>query len=447
MFGLSSFLLGSLIAFVVLLGGLSLLGRVPVGYNLRNLQVRWRTTALTSLAFTLIIALLTVMMAFVNGMVAITGASGQPENVIILSEGATDESVSNLGYGDTGDIANQPGIERDGSSPLVSRETYLVVSQPIENAPSSRTQRRFLQLRGIDDPEMSGRVHGITLLDGGQWFSDAGVRETSGEENTAIETVIGEGIARELARDRLAELNAAARNPDRLDVGDSFRLNDRDWLVVGVMQSSGSTFDSEVWAKRSLIGPMFGKETYSTLVARASGGAEGAQSLKKFLNESYSKAAINAQVETEYFASLAQTSTAFLYAILFITAILAVGGVFGIMNTMFATISQRTADIGVLRVLGFSRTSILMSFLLESLTLALLGGALGCLLGTFVDGLTATSIVGSGHAGGAKLVVLKLAVDSNTIALGMLLTSLMGLLGGLLPSLNAMRLSPLEAIR
>ncbi|HWL07426.1 MAG TPA: ABC transporter permease [Planctomicrobium sp.] len=446
MFGLSASLLNSLAAFLVLMGGLSLLGRVPIHYNLMNLRVRWKTTAMTALAFTLIIALLTVMTAFVNGMVAITEGSGQPGNVIILSEGANDESVSNLGYGDIGDIANQPGIERNESGPLVSRETYLVISQPIADPPPGRPQRRFLQLRGIDDPERSGRVHGIELLEGGNWFSPAGVRESS-DGSTAIETVFGEGIACELARDRPPEVNATARNRDRLEVGDAFRLDDRDWRVVGVMKSSGSTFDSEVWAKRSLIGPMFGKETHSTLVARATNGAEGAQSLKKFLNESYSKAAINAQVETEYFASLAETSTTFLYAVVFVTIILAVGGVFGIMNTMFAAISQRTADIGVLRVLGFSRTSILMSFLLESMTLALIGGTLGCLIGALVDGTTATSIVGSGHAGGAKLVVLKLAVDINTIAAGMLLALTMGLLGGLLPSLNAMRLSPLKAIR
>ena len=132
--------------------------------------------------------------------------------------------------------------------------------------------------------------------------------------------------------------------------------------------------------------------------------------------------------------------------IVFITLVMAVGGVFGVMNTMFAAISQRTEDIGVLRVLGYARWQILSSFLLESLALGLVGGLLGCAIGSLCDGWAVTSIVGS-HAGGAKFVVLQLAVTANTWILGLLLSLAMGVLGGLLPAISAMRLRPLEALR
>src|SRR5262249_32811086 len=116
------------------------------------------------------------------------------------------------------------------------------------------------------------------------------------------------------------------------------------------------------------------------------------------------------------------------------------------MNTMFAAISARTRDIGVLRILGFARWQILMSFFLESLFIALIGGALGCALGYLCDGWEASSIVSSG-SGGGKSVLLKLVVDANIVAAGMLFTLLMGGIGGLLPALSAMQLRPLEALR
>jgi ABC-type antimicrobial peptide transport system permease subunit len=125
---------------------------------------------------------------------------------------------------------------------------------------------------------------------------------------------------------------------------------------------------------------------------------------------------------------------------------MAIGGVFGVMNTMFAAISQRIKDIGVLRLLGYARWQILVSFLLESLVIALLGGLVGCLVGSLTDGLTASSIV-SGHSGGGKVVVLQLAVDAWVWAVGIFLTLLTGAIGGLLPALSAMRLRPLEALR
>lgn len=437
-------------------------GKVPITYVLGNLAVRWRTTFMTALAFSLVILLLTVMLAFVNGMYALTKGSGHEENVIILSEGSTDEGFSNLGYGDVGDIENQPGISRDSSDkPLLSRETYLTVNQLIENAAAGRPKRRFLQLRGVDDPVVSSQVHELPLHPGGEWFSEAGVRDIPGAKNgeTAIEVVMGEGIARAMAldpvpvpgnifsdlADRVGRYFGFIKPTAPLAVGDTFRLNDRTWYITGIMRSSGSTFDSELWGKRSLLGPIFGKETHSTLVARTADAAQ-ARVVKDYFNKDYSKSAVAAQVETDYFASLSETNKQFLFAIGFVTIFMSIGGVFGVMNTMFAAISQRIKDIGVLRLLGFGRRHILATFLLESVAIAIVGGVIGCLLGLLCDGVTANSIVSSGQGGG-KFVVLQLTVDNQTLAIGMLLTLFMGFLGGLIPSLRAMQWTALETLR
>ena len=449
----------------VLMGLLWLFGRVPIGYNVRNLMVRWRTTMMTALAFTVVVALMTVMLAFVNGMRQLTENSGRPENVIVLADGSTDEQFSSMGFTDVADVERQRGVLRDAQDrPLSSKETYLVVNQPIPEKAGEKRRRRFVQLRGIEEPQLAAQVHAINLYPNGKWFSDAGVEELPGaprdsQDNvvppktdasnssvkfirpassaSVIQAVIGQGLAAELGTDR----------PDKrpLDIGDTFELGPRTWIVTGVMQSSGSTFDSEVWAKRTLVGPLFGKETVSSMVLKTDSAAS-ASKLAIYLKTDYKKARVTAQTEKEYYAKLSETSKQFEVAVIFIAIVMAIGGVFGVMNTMFAAISQRTKDIGVLRIIGFGRRQVLFSFLLESLVLALFGGLLGCGLGLLADGWTAKSIVSSGQGGG-KSIVLHLVVDANIMATGLLLSLSMGLLGGFVPALSAMRLRPLESLR
>lgn len=438
----------ALVVAAAVIACIAFFGKIPLQYNLRNLTVRWLTTLLTVSVFALFTGLLVAMLAFVNGMYRLTESSGQPGNVIILSEGAVDEAFSNFAYADLSDIENQPGVERDGDKPLASRETYLVVNQPVLDPQPGRPKKRFLQLRGIDEPVMAGRVHGLGLKAGSEWFSAAGVRSVPGEggrPESLIEAVLGEGVAGELGRDRNPAAIAAANDPQTLVPGDTFLLGNRRFVVAGIMNSNGSTFDSEVWAKQSLVGKMFGKEAFSTLVCRAADAA-GAQKLKNFLNNDYKKASVRAQVETEYFASLSETNKQFLFAIIFVAVIMSVGGVFGVMNTMFAAIAQRTKDIGVLRIIGYKRAQILTSFLLESLLLAVIGGAVGCALGSLAHGWRTNSVVGGGQGGG-KFVVLEMVVDGETLAVGMVVALMMGLVGGVVPAIAATFKRPLESLR
>ena len=249
--------------------------------------------------------------------------------------------------------------------------------------------------------------------------------------------MLGEGVAGQMGQDR---------GKQRLEVGDVFDLGPRKWVVVGIMKSAGSTFGSEIWSKRSLVGPMFGKEDYSSIVLRTA-DASAARELAADLTKNFKKTALLAQPETEYFSKLAATNRQFSAAIAFVAIVMAIGGVFGVMNTMFAAISGRTKDIGVLRILGFARWQILVSFFLESLLLSLAGGLLGCAIGFLSDGWTATSIVSGGQGGGGKFVVLELVVGADTLLAGLLLALAMGAVGGLLPALSAMRLKPLESLR
>jgi putative ABC transport system permease protein len=467
----SPLLYGPLAAGLVLLALLAVLGKVPLNYSLRNLVVRWRTTVLTALAFMLVIGLMIVMLAFVNAMSHLTEQSGQPGNVIVLSDGAIDELFSNFKYSEASDVERQPGVVSDETNhPLCSRETYLVGIQDTGTSVGNRPQRRFVQVRGIEDPLMSARVHGLNLYPEGKWFSEAGVQSLVGSEKgsgvvvatpsnhlekpandndsrphpastsqagEAIQAVLGEGIAREMGRDR---------GQDSLHIGDVFDLGGRSWIVVGITKSEGSTFGSEVWAKWSLVAHLFGKDRYTSMVVRTA-GPDDAKALAENLTTNFKKAALQATPETEYFSRLNDTSKQFMVAIMFVTGIMSIGGIFGVMNTMFAAVSARKCDIGVLRIVGFARWQVLSVFLAESLLIALIGGALGCALASLTDGWTANSIVSGGQGAGGKFVALRLTIGLDSLAAGMLVALLMGALGGFLPALSAMRQRPLESLR
>jgi ABC-type antimicrobial peptide transport system permease subunit len=438
---LSAFLMG-----LIGLQALGVVRRVPLSYNLRNLFVRWRITLMTTLAFTLVVGLMTVMLAFVNGMYALSKSSAVPGNVMVFADGSLDEAFSDIGFGDIGTLANKDYIKkatvRTGDSerevPLVSWELYQVVNQPIPNAKPGGRMRRFVQTRGVEQPEISGMVHELTLHEGGKWFDEgAGVQKVKGGgDELYVQAVLGEGLARVLGGDI---------GKKSLDIGDTFELGPRKWVVVGIMNSAGKTFDSEAWAKRKVTGEMLRKDTRSTAVIRVADGRDP-EEVAKEITAQFKSPAVQARTEADYFESLNGTNKTFLYGIIIVALFMAVGGVFGVMNTMFAAIAQRTREIGVMRILGFARWQILVSFFLESLLLALVGGVIGCALGSLVNGWSASSMMSSG-AGGGKSVMLKLVVDSRILASGLGFSLLMGCIGGLLPALSAIRLKVLDSVR
>jgi putative ABC transport system permease protein len=514
-------LLVPLVALALVVVALPLTGRVPLRYNVRNLIVRWPMTLLTAVVFTVVIFLLTGMLAIVNGMAKLTEGSGHPDNVVILADGANDEAFSVLSFTDSSDIDLQPGIMSGaGGKPLCSREVYVIATMPISpkegRAPVQQTRgkvqrvlvdegqflldegkgsvrafrlaedgkvsanntegklenlkpgdnvwvafeerggqpwatdvrgsnrRRFVQVRGVENPQIASEVHRLDLYPGGRWFTDSAVEElptTAPDQapETAVQAVVGEGFARALGGD--------FHKPEGLEVGDVFELGPKKWKVVGIMKSAGTTFSSEVWAKRSFVGELYGKPAVVSSITIRTESPAKASEVAEDLRSNFKKANLQTQTETEYYSQLQGINLQFLAAIIFFTFFMAIGGIFGVMNTMFAAISQRTQDIGVLRLLGYARWQVLASFLLESLVIALVGGLLGCALGSLVHGVTFTSIVGSGQGGFGKTVILKLIVDANTLAVGLILTLVMGLVGGLLPALSAMRLRPLESLR
>lgn len=451
------------------------IGRVPLAYNFRYLWVRKRDTLLTGLAFTVVVALVIILLAFVNGMYKLNESTGVPGNVLVLSEGSTDELFSNMARGDADNVERQvitsdqwgrpigpvgvaraiftadgtlqrlpPNAPKDlpGAVYLASREAYLVMNQAVPTPPGELPRRRFLQIRAFQDVRIGAAVHNIELEPGGSWFSanaiDPGPPAPDGRQY--LQCTLGQGVAAILGEDI---------GKKRLEVGDTFEVGDRYWKVVGIMKTGGTAYGSEIWtgSENPVVRASGKGDKFTTLVLRMEDDSEAsAKAMAWYLNEVYEQAKLKAFAEPDYYRELTKTNEQFLSAIILVAVIMAVGGVFGVMNTMFASIAARIKEVGVLRILGFKRWQILISFMIESLTIAVIGGTLGCLLGLLADGWEASSTM-SGGQGGGKSVTLTMIVDGPILAAGFLFTLIMGRLGGLVPALSAMRLNILESLR
>ena len=192
------------IAFVLVL---LLVNRVPLNYTLRNLTVRWITSALTLVAFVIVVGLMVVMLAFTTGMKRMTEGSGEPSNVLVLSEGSDDEVVSTITAEAASDLEGLPLVaSADGKQKLASRESYLIVNQPVAIQRQGKPRGHFLTVRGVFDVGLARRVHEVEVHEGGAWFSQAGTQANPDPKGqNLIQVVLGEGIAQALAKDRSPE--------------------------------------------------------------------------------------------------------------------------------------------------------------------------------------------------------------------------------------------------
>lgn len=381
---------------------------IPLSYSCRNLRVRWKTTLMSASGFTLVVAALVVMLAFIRGIETACAVSGEPENVLLLAKGNNDEVLSRLDHQVLAQVENTRGVARDAANqPLTSRELFLVLQHQDEQTGAYS----FLQLRGVLPAAF--HVHTLVRVTDGETF-----RPGQGE------VVIGKAVQRETG----------------FQVGDLLKVGPRRWKVSGVFEANGSALESEVWADLDEAASQFRREgAYSSLVLRAA-DAESAEELAERLADNRS-VSVEAMTETNYYRKQAKEGDIIKLAAWVIAWFMGVGAMFGVMNTMFAAIAQRTKDIAILRLMGYEAVHILLSFLLEATLIAVLGGSAGLALGCAVNGLTQSAAIGG------RQIDFAFRVDVAIVAFATAFTVVMGVLGGALPALSAMRVKPLEALR
>ena len=383
---------------------------IPVAYNLRNLVVRKTTTLMTALGIALTVAVLLAMMALLTGLRSTLSASGDPLQIVVMRKGSETELVSNFTRQQFQDLKFKAGIARTANGdPMASLEVVTVINLASVDAPEGSN----VTVRGLLPIGLEMR-QGLKIS-AGRWF-DAGKREL----------VVGKSIAQRYPGAALGKRIAFGRG---------------DWEVVGIMDAGKSAQNSEIFGDLNQVSTDLDRtEVLSSALVRAA-DAITAAALVKSINDDQ-RLNMNAVSEKEYYAIQTVSARPIEFLGIFVCIIMAIGSSFAAMNTMYAAVARRSREIGTLRVLGFSRGSILFSFFVESVLLAGLGGILGCLLVFPLNGVT----TGIGSTTFSELA-FSFRVTPEIMFAGILFASVLGAVGGVFPARMAANKEILVALR
>lgn len=383
---------------------------IPITYNLRNLLVRKTTTIMTALGVALTVAVMLGVGTLVEGLRTSLVAGGDPLHLIVMRQGSTAELVSVVSKEDFDVIKFSPGIAELDGEPMASHEVISVVQLPLRDDPTSQAN---VSVRGLSSMGIKLR-HDVELIDG-RWF-------TPGKR----EMVVGRGVHGKRAG---------------TDIGDKVLYGRGDWDVVGVFSAGQSAFNSEIWVDANLAGTDLGRGgSLSSVLIRAKDSVAAA-ALQNLVADDQ-RLGLEAERESEYYAKQMVSADPVRYLGMFVAVIMAIGSCFAAMNTMFAAVANRAPEIGILRLLGFSRTSILTSFMLESVLLSLLGGLLGCVLVLPLNGFEGR--IGNFMTFAETTFQFRLTLDY--LVGGLIFAATMGVMGGLLPAWLAARREVLQSL-
>jgi ABC-type antimicrobial peptide transport system permease subunit len=226
-------------------------------------------------------------------------------------------------------------------------------------------------------------------------------------------------------------------------VGDKLRFEQRDFTVVGQFTASGSAFESEIWGDANVLMPALNRTGYyQTFVFRMKDPAQFAK-IKQEL-ETDPRLQVDVKHEREFYAAQSEMFTNMITAVgTFITIIMAIGALFGAANTMYATIGARTREIATLLVLGFTPFAVMLSFMIESVFLALIGGVVGCILSLPMNGITSSTT----NFQSFSEMAFQFKITPPIMAQALVFSALLGVIGGFFPALKAARQSLSRSLR
>jgi len=385
---------------------------IPISYNLRNVAQRPWSTLATALGIALVVAILIGAFALASGFQAALVESGSPVNLIALRTGADSEISSGISR----DAANILRALPDAATgpdgrPLASAEMVVLINQPRLGQSGSSN----VTVRGIDPGALALRSQ--VKIVGGRMFAPG-----------TDEVIVGRRISRRFAH---------------CAIGDRLRFGQRDFTVVGHFTAGGAGFESEVWGDNAVLMPALDREGGFQSVTFRMRDPSRFGSLEKQL-EGDPRLGVEVRTERAWYAEQSRMMTTVIRAGgILITLIMAIGAIFGAMNTMYAAVGQRTREIAVLLMLGFTPGAVMLSFLFESVFLALIGGALGCLLALPINGITTSTTNWSSFSE----IAFAFRVTPIGMALGLGFAALMGVVGGFLPARQAARQSLAATLR
>ena len=384
---------------------------VPISYNIRNLKLRKGLTIMTALGIALTVTTAIFIMALLAGLQRAFVTSGDPNNVLVLRKGSEAELSGGFDATAFPVLKNLPGIAKDShGEPMASGEWVVVIVLPRK----SGTGEVNVTVRGMMPDGLEMRPSAKLVQ--GRWF-------TPGQR----EVVVSQSIHKRF-------LNAS--------VGDNMAFGKGPWQVVGVFDAGGSAYDSEIWGDVNQMAADFDRQGgFSSAYLRATDPVS-ADALKHRVSDDQ-RLKLEGVLEPDYYAK--QTSSGAPIRIIgwIVAIIMAIGSSFAAMNTMYAAVAYRGREIATLRVIGFSKPSILTSFVLESLLLSLLGALVGILLMLPLNGMTTGT--SNGLTFSEIVFSLRMTVPVVVTAVGFAL--IMGLFGGIAPAWHAARRDIIAALR
>jgi putative ABC transport system permease protein len=384
---------------------------IPISYNIRNLKLRKGLTIMTALGIALTVTTVVFLMALLAGLKRAFVTSGDPLNVLVLRKGSTAELSGGFDASLFPTLKDLSGIAKDShGEPMASGEWVVVIVLPRRDG----TGEVNVTVRGMMPDGLELRP-AVRLADG-RWF-------TPGQR----EVVVSKSIQR-----RFANCN----------VGDTIQFGKGPWKVVGIFDAGGSAYDSEVWGDVNQMASDFDRQGgFASAYLRATDPA-AAHALKNAVSDDQ-RLKLDGMLETDYYEKQTRSGGPIRFVGFLVACIMGVGSIFAAMNTMYAAVAYRSREIATLRVIGFSRPSILTSFVLESLLLALLGAVVGIVLMLPFDGMT----TGTSNAVTFSEVVFSLRMTPTVVLTAIIFALVMGFFGGLFPAYHAARQNILTALR
>ncbi len=375
---------------------------IPVIYNLRSVKARWTSAIVAVVGIAGTVGVFIAMLSLARGFKATLVSSGSEDNAIIMRAGATSEMTGGVAIDAVKIVQDGPGIARSSDGPLVTPEVVLVAPIPLKSTGTDAN----VQVRGVSKNVLLIR-NKVKIVEGRMF--------TPG----LTEIVVGKN---------------ANTSYTGLTLGNTISLGSVRWLIVGIFDAGGSSFDSEIWADAHLLGPAYNRpDTFFQSVTVHLASPDSLRQLKDALTTD-PRLNVDVTREIDYYSKQSTRLTTLITVLGGLVAgIMAIGAVFGALNTMYSAVSERGREIATMRALGFGGPSVVTSFVIEALLIAFVGGLMGFIAVLPLNGLTtgAMNLQTFSHLAFAFKITTELLVKGIIFALAM------GLIGGFLPAVRA----------
>jgi putative ABC transport system permease protein len=375
---------------------------IPLIYNVRSVRARWTSTIVAVLGIAGTVGVFIAMLSLARGFRATLVASGSEDNALVLRGGATSEMMSGIQLDMVKIMQDAPGVAHDGSSPLVTSEVVVIAPFPLRATGTDAN----VQIRGVSANVLEIRKN-VKIVQGRMF------------QPGLSELVVGK--------------NASATYAG-LTVGSTVNFGGGQWQVVGVFDAGGSSFDSEAWCDARVLDDVYKRPT--NIFQSATVHLTSPAAFQQFKDSVTSDPRLNVDVsrEIDYYAKQSTTMTRLITVLGGLVAfVMAIGAIFGALNTMYSAVSERGREIATMRALGFGAAAVIFSFLIEALFISFIGGAIGCVAVLPLNGLTTSTM----NMQTFSNIAFAFRITPPLLVGGIIFALVMGLLGGLLPAFRA----------